>query len=104
MFNRSTPLIVKPQTREAVGWLNYQCDEYIVISWDKDADPPSLKGGDPKASGLVLLKSAIIELSQYDINITKTPQSNEYALQTTKRKTQQNINSKEKTGETIICQ
>ena len=62
LFSRCSPLALKPQIREAVGWLNYECEDYIILSWDKDAEPPTLKGGDPKASGLVLIKSDITEL------------------------------------------
>jgi hypothetical protein len=61
-FNRGDPILMKPQVREAVGWLVYNCEDYIIISWDRDADPPTLKGGDQKASGLVLLRSDILEL------------------------------------------
>ena len=62
---------MKPQVREAVGWLVYECEYYITITWDRDADPPTLKGGDPKASGLVLLKSDILKLEKLD-NCLKT--------------------------------
>jgi len=62
MYHRGNPEAMKPQTREAVGWLVHDCEEYIVICWDRDAGPPTLKGGDPKASGLVVLKSDIIEM------------------------------------------
>ena len=48
--------MMQPQTREAVGWLIYDCERYIILTWDRDADPPTLHGGDPKASGLVLAK------------------------------------------------
>jgi len=71
LFNRGSPLFVKPQIREAIGWLNYECEEYIILSWDKDADSPTLKGGDPKASGLVLLKLAILELT--NLQVTALP-------------------------------
>lgn len=53
---------MKPQVREAVGWLVYEAPEYIILTWDRNAGPPTLKGGDPKASGLVLLRSDILEL------------------------------------------
>jgi len=33
-----------------------------VLAWDRDAGPLTLKGGDPKASGLVLLRSDILEM------------------------------------------
>lgn len=64
MFNRSSASFMKPQVREAVGWLVYECEEYVTLSWDRDADPPTLRGGDLKASGLVLLKSDILALKR----------------------------------------
>ena len=104
LFSRCSPLVMKPQLREAVGWLNYECEDYIVLSWDRDADPPSLKGGDPKASGLVLLKSDTLEIKKLEAQVpplqnncychlnSATANSNsEYALQSKKRKTQGKI-------------
>lgn len=61
-YNRTSAVAMKPQIREAVGWLVYECAQYLTLSWDRDAQPPTLKGGDPKASGLVLLKTDIMEL------------------------------------------
>jgi hypothetical protein len=69
MYNRTPALVMKPQIREAVGWLAYECEYYITITWDRDADPPTLKGGDPKASGIVLLKSDILKLEKLDESI-----------------------------------
>ncbi len=60
LYNRASAVLMQPQIREAVGWLIYEADQYIILSWDRDADPPTLHGGDPKASGLVLLKSDIV--------------------------------------------
>jgi len=64
LYHRGQPESLKPQVRECVGWLVYDCAEYIIISWDRDAGPPSLRGGDPKASGLVVLKSDISEMKR----------------------------------------
>lgn len=64
LYHRTNPGIVKPQIREAVGWLVYNCANYIVLCWDRSADPPTLKGGDPNASGLVIVHSDIIELQE----------------------------------------
>ncbi|NLF88074.1 hypothetical protein GX563_04540 [Candidatus Bathyarchaeota archaeon] len=61
LYNRSSAMSMQPQVREAVGWLVYEAEKYIILSWDRDAAPPTLHGGDPKASGLVLLRSDIIE-------------------------------------------
>lgn len=64
LYYRSDPVSLRPQVRECVGWLVYDCAEYIIMCWDRDAGPPTLKGGDPKASGLVLLRSDILELKR----------------------------------------
>ena len=66
LFHRGDPLAMKPQVREAIGRLVYECAEYIILVWDRDGGPPTLKGGDPKASGLVILRSAIIEIEEID--------------------------------------
>jgi hypothetical protein len=91
---------MKPQVREAVGWLVYECDQYVILTWDHDAEPPTLRGGDPKASGLVLLKTDILalkklgtnaqplqEISNCHLNSSEPIVKGEYALPPTKRKT-----------------
>ena len=101
LYNRTSALAMKPQTREAVGWLIYDCEQYIIVAWDHDAEPPTLHGGDPKASGMVLLKSDIIALkrlkieaknshenSEWVLNSPKATVRDEYALLPKKRKTQ----------------
>jgi len=112
LYNRVSALAMQPQIREAVGWLVYECEQYVTLAWDHDAQPPSLHGGDPKASGLVLLKSDILELkkldaassplqknSEWQINSTEPIAKAEYALQTEKRKTQKkNKDSKRETA------
>jgi hypothetical protein len=91
--------MMQPQTREAVGWLVYDCDLYVILTWDRDAQPPTLKGGDPKASGLVLLKSDILEFqklkvcpllqksSNWSLNREEPIQEDEYAFRPSERKT-----------------
>lgn len=64
MYNHADPLFMMPQTRECLGWLVSEEPDYIVISWDRDVRPPTLKGGDPKAGGLVILRSDILELKR----------------------------------------
>jgi hypothetical protein len=97
IFNRASALVMKPQVREAVGWLVYECDYYVTLTWDRDAEPPTLKGGDPKASGLVLLKTDIKELKRLEplqnnsychLNSASANNNSEYALQPKGRKTQ----------------
>ncbi|MCL2691792.1 MAG: hypothetical protein FWE56_06045 [Candidatus Bathyarchaeota archaeon] len=65
-YSRASALVMSPQTRETVGWLVYEGEQYITVSYDRDVEPPTLKGGDPKASGLVLLKSAILEMKKLE--------------------------------------
>jgi len=64
LYNRGDPALMKPQVREAVGWLVYECADYIIMAWDRDAGPPTLRGGDHKASGLVVLRTDILELKR----------------------------------------
>ena len=100
LYNRSSALAMQPQVREAVGWLVYECDQYVTLSWDRDGGPPTLHGGDPKASGMVLLKSDIIALERLKVEaaishgtverVLNSPEptvKDEYALQPKKRKT-----------------
>lgn len=101
LYNRSSALAMRPQIREAVGWLVYDCELYVILSWDRDSGPPTLHGGDPKASGLVLLKSDILTLqllnvspqplqktSNCHLNPKQPIQEAEYAFRPTERKTQ----------------
>ena len=100
LYNRTSAKVMQPQIREAVGWLVYECEQYVTLAWDHDAEPPTLRGGDPKASGLVLLKSDILELkrlkvcqlllqenSECQLNSPKPIVNDESALQSKKRKT-----------------
>jgi hypothetical protein len=104
LFSRVSALAMKPQVREAVGWLVYECDWYLTLAWDRDAEPPTLKGGDPKASGLVVLKSDIQMLKKLEplqnncychLNSASTNSNSEYALKPAERKTQPRTNKRE---------
>jgi predicted type IV restriction endonuclease len=87
MYNRTSALTMQPQVREAVGWLVYEAENYIIISYDRDAGPPTLHGGDPKASGLVLLKSDILRMAELNLKSKRDKQETEYAFRPTERKT-----------------
>jgi hypothetical protein len=95
LFNRLPAWAMKPQVREAVGWLVYECEYYLTLTWDRDAEPHTLKGGDPKASGIVLLKSDIQELKKLEplqnnccchLNSAGAITYSEYALQNSEAK------------------
>jgi hypothetical protein len=110
LYNRSSAMAVQPQVREAIGWLIYECDNYITLCWDRDAGPPTLHGGDPKASGLVLLKSDILELQKmpanFELNLNyKQPNlEGEYAFRPSERKTHGAKDSAKNTGDQATCQ
>jgi len=98
LYNRNYATAMKPQIREAIGWLVYDCESYVILSWDRDAEPPTLHGGDPKASGLVLLKSDIINLVTFtpehkrniELNLKskQCKEESEFAFRPSERKTQ----------------
>jgi hypothetical protein len=104
MYNRSSAFLVQPQTREVIGWLVYEAETYIIISYDRDSGPPTLHGGDPKASGLVLLKSDVLRMvtfspehqrsSELNLKSKHDKQEGEYAFRPTERKTLKKENKK----------
>jgi hypothetical protein len=107
LYNRASPALMQPQVREAIGWQVYDCELYIILSWDRDAQPPTLTGGDPKASGLVLLKSDIIALERLEVkalishgpvervlNSSQPIVKDEFAFRPSERKTQRAQSSK----------
>ncbi len=100
LYHRASAPAIKPQVRETVGWLVYECDQYVTLAWDHDAEPPTLRGGDPKASGLVILKTDILELkrlkihaqplqgnSRCHLNSQQPTVEDEYAFRSSERKT-----------------
>ncbi|MGD6809850.1 MAG: hypothetical protein ACQCN3_09150 [Candidatus Bathyarchaeia archaeon] len=102
LYNRASASVMRPQVRKAVGWLVYECEQYITIVWDSDDEAPKLRGGDPKASGLVLLKSDILKLvkvrpkplqNSFELNLNRKQHKveGEYALQPKKRKTRRQL-------------
>lgn len=107
LYNRASVLFMQPQIREAVGWLVYEAEQYIILSWDRDADPPTLHGGDPKASGLVLLKTDILDMKklkvqllqrnlEFNLNCNPAKQEVESAFRPTERKTHSSKGEKTK--------
>ena len=61
-FARTDPELIEPVIRERLGWLVYECVDYVTIVSDRDAGPPTLKGGDSRADGLVIPRSDIVRL------------------------------------------
>lgn len=63
LFNDVNPgVYAKPFTREAIGWLDHEDDDCIRLVWERFAEPTPNGKTKQRASGLVILKSAISEL------------------------------------------
>jgi hypothetical protein len=82
--------------RETIGWLSKENGEIILVEHDRTMPSIQLNGG--QGSGLIILKSCILEIrklplqesSGWRLNSQKTKDKAEYALQPTKRKTRIN--------------
>ena len=80
--------------RETIGWLSKENGEIILVEHDRTLPNLQLNGG--QGSGLIILKSCIIEIrelplqktSNCHLNSCETLVKGEYALLPKKRKTQ----------------
>jgi len=87
--------------RETIGWLTKQDTEIVLIEHDRTIPNAQIPSG--SGSGLIILKSCIIEIrelplqesSYCHLNSAKTKGKLEYALQQTERKTR---NKSKRTG------
>jgi len=62
LFRDMNPATTSPFTRECVGWLDYEDQECIRVIWERFAMPDPPNESKPKATGLVILKKAILEI------------------------------------------
>jgi len=84
--------------RETIGWLSKENNEIILVEHDRTLPNVQLNGG--KGSGLIILKSCILEIrklplqrsSGWHLNSAETKDKAEYALHPTKRKTRSKQN------------
>jgi hypothetical protein len=89
--------------RETIGWLSKQTDEIMIIEHDRTLPDARITSG--RGSGIIVLKSCIIEIRELPLqkssncilNPTKPTSKAEYALRTTKRKTP-NCSNQEQTN------
>jgi hypothetical protein len=86
--------IAEAVERETIGWLSKQTDEIMLIEHDRAIPNAQIPSG--QGNGVIILKSCIIEIlelplqktSDCRLNSTEPLDKSEYALQPTKRKTQ----------------
>ena len=60
LFRDSNADSYRPWTRETVGWLDYEDDQSLRLVWERFA-MPSPNESQTKSTGLVILKTAILE-------------------------------------------
>jgi len=94
LFKNIEQPVEEAMERETIGWLSKENGEIILVEHDRTMPNLQLNGG--QGSGLIILKSCIIEI--HELPLQKSPNchlnspepidKDEYALQPTKRKTQ----------------
>jgi len=97
LFKNIQQPIAEAIERETIGWLSKENRELILVEHDRTV-PQRLPSG--QGSGIIILKSCILEISELPLqkssdchlNSTETIDKGEYALQPTKRKTQNKQN------------
>ncbi len=62
LFRDVDPSLHGPWTRETVGWLDYEDPDYLRIIWERFAVPDPPAESKPRATGLVILKKAVLEM------------------------------------------
>jgi hypothetical protein len=66
-FKDTNPSHCRPMLREAVGWLGYEDNEFIKISFERFAIPFEPEGSRQRETCIAVLKSAIIELRRLNV-------------------------------------
>ena len=64
LFRDSEASQYAPWTRECMGWLDYEDQDYVRIVWERFAMPDPPNESKPRATGLVILRRAVVELRQ----------------------------------------
>jgi len=93
LFKNIQQPIAEAVERETIGWLSKQTDEIMLIEHDRTIPNVQIPRG--QGSGVIILKSCIIEMRElplqknpkWHLNSAQPKQESEYALQPTKRKT-----------------
>jgi len=94
LFKNIKQPVEEAMERETIGWLSKETSEIILVEHDRTM--PNLQLNRGQGSGLIILKSCIIEIhelplqkpSNWHLNSSETIVKGEYALLPKKRKTQ----------------
>ncbi len=60
-WNSDPSLYEGPNIREAVGWVEFETDDFICITYDRSVKPLPFE---KKESGLIIYKSGILEIRE----------------------------------------
>jgi hypothetical protein len=66
LFRDADPSLYRPAIRECVGWVIKENDEAVWVLWDRSVEPLPHETMRPEESGLVILKSDILELRRLE--------------------------------------
>lgn len=64
LFRNADPNLFQPAVRETVGWLMKESDVAVWILWERSVEPLPHERFQPQESGLVILKSEILEMKK----------------------------------------
>ena len=62
LFRDSDASQYRPWLRECIGWLDYKDEECVRIVWERFAIPDPPHEAKPRATGLVIMRKAIVEM------------------------------------------
>lgn len=66
LFRNADPSLYKPAIRECVGWLLEENDQAVWVLWDRSVRRLPYERTRPEESGLVILRSDILELRRLE--------------------------------------
>jgi len=66
LFRNSDPNLYKPVLRECVGWILKENEEAVWLLWDRSVKSLPQERSNPNESGLVILKSEILEMKKLE--------------------------------------
>ena len=67
LFQATNPKDLVPIERECVGWIEKESSDAVCILWDRSVIKLPNEIIHPQGSGLVILKSDILELTQIEL-------------------------------------
>lgn len=66
LFRNTDPNLYRPTIRECIGWIIKEDNEAVWVLWDRSLKPLPHERIQTGESGLVLLKSDILEMRKVD--------------------------------------